>query len=169
MSHQIDENLISIRSMIESDTSTLEKILNEPEVQIYYPMSNSKEVSDALRVWHFYMRQGAVFTIEVDKVPAGLAVVYVSSYEKLKRQALFAIVIGKEYRGRGLGSKLLTHIIDKAKNQFGIKLLHLEMYEGNPAKSLYERFGFKHYGNHKRFLKDSHGVYKSKVLMELKL
>ncbi len=165
----IDEKLISIRPMMESDTPILERILNEPEVQLYYPMSNSKEVSDALRVWNFYMRQGSVFTIEVGKQPAGLAVVYVSSYEKLKRQALFAIVIGKEYRGQGLGSKLLAHIIDKAKNEFGIKLLHLEMYEGNPAKSLYERFGFKHYATHERFLKEANGTYKAKIMMELKL
>ena len=169
MSDQIDEKIISIRLMLESDTPTLERILNEPEVQLYYPMSNTREVSDALRVWHFYMRQGSVFTIEVGGQPAGLAVLYVSSYEKLKRQALFAIVIGKQYRGKGLGSKLLTYLIDKAKNQFGIKLLHLEMYEGNPAKSLYERFGFKHYASHERFLKESSGVYKAKVMMELQL
>lgn len=167
--NQIAEDRIKIRQAVEADTHALSQILNEPEVLEYYPMSNGKEVSDALRVWNFYMRQGSVFAIEVDGITAGMAVVYVNAYKKLKRQALFAIVVGKKYRGQGLGSKLLTYIIDKSKNEFGIKLLHLEMYEGNPARTLYDRFGFTLYASHKRFLKDAQGNYRSKVMMELEL
>ena len=169
MNKKFSDEEIQIRPTVEADTQALEKILNEQEVLEYYPMTNSKEVGDAIRVWQFYMRQGSVFTIHVGGMPAGMAVVYVNSYEKLKRQALFAIVIGKKYRGCGLGTKLMTFITDKAKHEFGIKLLHLEMYEGNPAQSLYERLGFEHYARHDRFLKDASGVYKSKLMMQKKL
>ncbi len=166
---KIKDEQIVIRNTVEADTMALRNILNEPEVLEFYPMSSSKEVDDAIRVWQFYMRQGSVFTVEVDGFPAGMAVVYVNNYKKLKRQALFAIVIGKKYRGKGLGTKLLTFIMDKAKNQFGIKLLHLEMYEGNPARTLYERFGFQFYAEHKKFLKEASGTYKSKIMMQLEL
>lgn len=160
---------IKIRQGVEADTPALSQILNDPEVLKYYPMSNSKEVDEALKVWNYYMRQGSVYAVDFDNQTAGLAVVYVSSYQKLKRQALFAIVIGKKFRGKGLGTKLMHHVIDEAKNKWGIKLLHLEMYEGNPARSLYDRLGFKYYAEHKRFLKDAEGNYRSKVMMQLEL
>ena len=167
--NKIENERINIRKGVEADMPALSQILNDPEVLKFYPMSNSKEVTEALKVWNYYMRQGSVYAVDIDHKTAGLAVVYVSSYKKLKRQALFAIVVGKKFRGKGVGTKLMEHIIDEAKNVWGIKLLHLEMYEGNPARSLYDRFGFKFYAEHKRFLKDAEGNYRSKVMMQLEL
>ena len=169
MTKMIEDQRITIRKMLEGDAGKLEEILNEPEVQAFYPMCNAREVTDALRIWDFYRKFGSVYTILVDECPAGFVVLYVSSYQKLRRQALFAIIVGREFRGKGLGTKLLAHVIERAKNEFGIKLLHLEMYEKNPALSLYERFGFQHYAEHKKFLKEPNGDYKSKIMMQLKL
>ena len=98
-----------------------------------------------------------------------MATIYVNSFEKLKYQSLFAIVIDKEYRGKGLGGKLLKFIMKEAFETFGIKLLHLEVYEGNPAYNLYYRCGFREYGRHDFFLKDPDGTYHSKILMQIKL
>lgn len=162
----ISADAIDIRLMQESDFTVLEAILNEPEVQTYYPMKNPREVRDALQVWRHYMKQKAVFTAEVEGKPVGMVILYVNPYKKLCRQALFAIVIGREYRGRGIGTLLMNDLIYRAKHEFGIQLLHLEMYEGNPAFSLYNRLGFKVYGEHKRFLKEGNGIYKSKIMMQ---
>ena len=52
-----------------------------------------------------------------------------------------------------------------AKEEFHIELLHLEVYEGNPAIRLYERFGFVKYGEHPHFIKEE-GRYLSKILMQ---
>lgn len=47
-----------------------------------------------------------------------------------------------EYRGKGIGQKLLKAVEEKAREE-GCCKLTLEVLEHNPAKRLYEREGFK--------------------------
>ena len=124
-----------------------------------------QEVKDALRVWQHYARHGTAYTAEYNGIPVGSANLYINTYEKLRYQSLFAIVVDKAHRGKGIGTKLLEHVIKEAK-RLGVKTLHLEVYEGNPAQRLYERMGFLRYGMHKKFLKESDGSYGNKILMQ---
>ncbi|MDR2213032.1 MAG: GNAT family N-acetyltransferase [Pseudomonadales bacterium] len=51
-----------------------------------------------------------------------------------------------EFRGRGLGTRLLRETLDAA-HASGLSRIELEVYASNqPAIHLYERFGFKHEG-----------------------
>ena len=63
----------------------------------------------------------------------------------------------------------MKYVMGQAKHTFGIQLLHLEVYEGNPAYNLYYRLGFRKYGKHEKFLKEADGSYHSKVLMQIDL
>ena len=54
-----------------------------------------------------------------------------------------------EYRGRGIGSKLLREILDEGAATKTPVTIHVEDF--NPAMRLYERLGFRRIG--------SHGVY----------
>ena len=160
---------VTVRVMCDADLFYLKKWLMDPVVLGWFPMSNINEVEDALKVWQTYARQACAFTAEVNGVPCGVVNLYVQPYEKLRYQSLFAIVVGEEHRGKGIGTKLLKHIMREAKNTFGIQLLHLEVYEGNPAYNLYYRLGFRPYGKHEKFLKEADGSYHSKVLMQIDL
>jgi RimJ/RimL family protein N-acetyltransferase len=162
------ENIV-IRNMCEADMFYLKKWLLDPVVLGWFPMTNALEVEDALKNWQIYARLGSAFTAEVDGKPAGAINLYINQYEKIKHQSLFAILVGEEYRGKGVGTKLLEFLMKVAKEKFGITLLHLEVYEGNPAYRLYKRLGFKEYGVHKKFLKEKDGSYHSKVLMQKEL
>lgn len=52
------------------------------------------------------------------------------------------VAVDASYRRRGVGARLLTHILDKGKKR-GINAFTLEVRAGNrPAVSLYEKFGF---------------------------
>lgn len=51
------------------------------------------------------------------------------------------IWVSDEHRGRGLGSRLLTDLIAQARSR-GLPGLSLSVEDGNPARVLYERFGF---------------------------
>jgi putative acetyltransferase len=86
-------------------------------------------------------------------------------YKKLAHQCLFAIIVDEQYRGKGVGTELMNALMLMAKNSFQIELLHLEVYEGNPARRLYERMGFTQYGIQRHFVKDQ-GKYLPKVLMQ---
>lgn len=160
---------VNIRVMVDADIFYLKQWLMDPVVLGWFPMSNLTEVEDALKVWQHYARQNSAFAIEMDGIPCGVANLYVQPYEKLKHQSLFAIVVGAQHRGKGIGTKLLEYVMREAKETFGIKLLHLEVYEGNPAERLYERLGFKKYGEHKKFLKEADGSYGTKILMQKEL
>ena len=115
-----------------------------------------------------YYKYHAVLTALWESVPCGIANLYLQPYKKLAHQCLFAIIVDEKYRGKGVGTRLITELMALAKERFKIELLHLEVYEGNPAIHLYERLGFTQYGIHRRFVKDG-DRYLSKILMQKSL
>ncbi|HSX04724.1 MAG TPA: GNAT family protein, partial [Rhabdochlamydiaceae bacterium] len=55
-----------------------------------------------------------------------------------------------------------------AKEKFNIELLHLEVYEHNPAVRLYKRLGFKEFGIQRHFIKED-DKYVGKIYMQRNL
>ena len=167
---EYSEESVTIRNLEDSDAEYLSQYLMEPEVLRYYPMSNMAEVQESIKIWKQYGRRGNAFTAEVNYKPAGMAIIYVNTFQKLSRQCLFAIVVGDKYRGKGVGTKLMKHLMHKAKHDFGVYNLHLEVYDGNPAISLYKRLGFTEYGVHEKFMREQTSDRKrKKIMMEIDL
>lgn len=161
--------MITIRPAVDSDQKYLVEWLLQPGVLDWFPLADLREIEDAARIWVSYIKFGpAVLTALWDGVPCGIANLYLQPYKKLAHQSLFAIVVDEKYRGKNVGTLLMAELMKNAKEIFNIELLHLEVYEGNPAIRLYERLGFTAYGTHPHFIKDQ-GVYKSKILMQKRL
>lgn len=160
------ENNICIRFGKKEDEPHMVRWLMEPGVLRWFPMSDLREVQDSSRIWFSYAEQKAVITAVVDGVICGSAILYISPFKKLSHQCLFAIIVDKEYRGKKIGTRLLTELLTLAKKRFSIELLHLEVYKENPAINLYKRMGFSEYGIHKNFLKESDGSYRDKIFMQ---
>ena len=159
---------LEVRFAVEDDREYLLKWLLDPTVLEYFPMIDKREVLEAIRVWMSYIKKGAVLTVLCDKTPCGIANLYIQSCQKLAHQCLFAIIVDKDYRGKGVGSFLLKEVIRVAREKFHIELLHLEVYENNPALFWYKRLGFREYGYHKNFIKHE-GKYYHKVMMQKSL
>ena len=159
---------ISVRLGEESDQKFLEGWLSQKGVLQWFPLSDAREIEDAARIWVSYSKQGAVLVASWDGVPCGIANLYLQPFKKLSHQCLFAIIVDDDHRGKGVGTYLLTKLIEMAKEKFAIELLHLEVYEGNPAIGLYQRFGFSEYGKQRHFIKDA-GTYTSKIFMQKRL
>jgi ribosomal protein S18 acetylase RimI-like enzyme len=51
------------------------------------------------------------------------------------------IAVAPEYRGQGVGAKLLAYLLAEAKNRY--KAISLSVSPKNPALRLYQRFGFE--------------------------
>ena len=85
---------------------------------------------------------GAVGVCDVERRSPGS---YVSHRGEL------GIAIRKEFRGKGVGTELLRCTLEKCRGRFDV--IELRVFSINPAKKLYERFGFRSYGH------DSNGVY----------
>lgn len=153
------------RTTEDQDSPELTEWLLEPDVMQWFPMIDRREVEDAVRIWVGFSKIGSAISVLADGKLCGMANLYIQPYEKLKHTCLFSIIVAKEYRGMGVGAALLREIMKLAKEKFHIEILHLEVYQGNPARKLYERLGFREFGKHPHFLKEN-GKYTQKIFMQ---
>ena len=160
--------MITIRPGEDADQKLLVEWLLQPGVLVGFPLSDLREVEDAARLWVSYAKRGAVLTALSDGTPCGIAVLYLHPHQKLAHQCLFAIIVDERHRNKGVGRKLLEALIELGRTQFHLELLHLEVYEDNPAIHLYERMGFERYGFQRHFVKDN-GRYIGKIMMQRRL
>lgn len=161
--------VVQIRETNEKDAPYLEEWLLQPGVLRGFPMIDQREVEDAVRLWGEYSKKGASITALYKKKPCGCANLYIQNVEKLKHQCLFVIIVDEKYRGKGVGTILMKSLEKRAKEKFGIEMMHLEVYAENPAIRLYERLGYVKYGVHERYLKEPDGKCYDKILMQKSL
>lgn len=77
----------------------------------------------------------------------GVADVYLK--DKIENHiGVFGITIKKEWRGKGIGRKLMKQTLNEAiKSINGLKIIELGVFANNPiAKKMYEKMGFVEYG-----------------------
>ncbi|MBS0606542.1 MAG: GNAT family N-acetyltransferase [Parachlamydiales bacterium] len=159
---------LSIRLTRLEDAPPLMQWLMDPKILSWFPMIDAREVEDAVRIWIGYSRIEAALTAEWNGEPCGMANLYIQPYKKLMHTCLFSIIVKENMRGKGIGSALLKQLMKHAKEKFKIEILHLEVYDGNPARRLYERHGFKPFGKQVHFIKEN-GKYLGKTMMQMQL
>jgi GNAT superfamily N-acetyltransferase len=147
------------------DAPFLLEWLSDPDVLRWFPMYDAREIEDAVRIWVGHTKIEAGLTALWDGVPCAMANLYIQPYQKQMHTCLFSIIVKGSMRGQGIGKYLLEELIKYAKERFKIEILHLEVYEGNPARRLYERLGFKEFGRQNHFIKEN-GKYSAKVFMQ---
>ncbi len=159
---------LSIRLTCLDDAPALMQWLMDPKILSWFPMIDAREVEDAVKIWIGYSRIEAGLTAEWNGEPCGMANLYIQPYKKLMHTCLFSIIVKENMRGKGIGGALLKELMKHAKEKFKIEILHLEVYEGNPAYKLYERLGFKAFGLQLHFIKEN-GKYLGKTFMQKQL
>lgn len=156
---------LEIRYTISSDAEYLKSWLMDPETSCWFPMYDEMEIEDAVIRWIAFSRYHCSLTITKDGVPCGIATLYLQPYRRLAHQCEFGIVVDKKYRNLKIGSYLMSSLIDLAKNRFKIELMHLQVYENNPAINFYTRFGFKEFGRQNHWAKEEKR-YAGRIFME---
>lgn len=69
---------------------------------------------------------------------------------RIRHRAELAISVKKAYWRQGIGSKLMTALIEYGR-KFGVDSIFLEVKADNErAKAMYLKFGFEHFGTYKR-------------------
>jgi ribosomal protein S18 acetylase RimI-like enzyme len=62
------------------------------------------------------------------------------------------LLIARGYRGKGIGTSLMAHVLEKCRGKF--ELIELSVFSDNePAKRLYTKFGFEVCGHFERRIK----------------
>ncbi len=162
---QIQTEGVSLRYTLPEDGVALTHWLNQPGVAHAFPMTDPREVEDSAKHWIGFSRLRSSLTAVHNEQPIGIATLCLMPYQTLSHQCLLSIVVDEAWRGKGVGTLLMNNILHLAKNYFRIEVVYLEVYEGNPAISLYQRFGFQVIGNQKHFMKKG-DRYVAKIIME---
>lgn len=157
---------IDIRYTEPGDAKFLKEWLLDPEVSRWFPMADEVEIDDAVNRWIGFYRYRCSLTAVYQGNPVALSTLYLQPYKKLAHQCEFGIIVAPDFRGNKIGTEILNNLIYLAKEKFGIELLHLQVYEGNPATRLYERMGFKEFGKQTSWIKEKEGHYTGRVFME---
>lgn len=162
-------NGLIIQETREEDKEVLRHFwASEPEVLNWFPMVNEREIDDSVRIWMGFALKGGGLTAVFEGKVCGMAVLNFNPYLRLKHNCLISIIVGNGFRGKGIGSVLLKALESLALEK-EIDLLHLEVYDENPAKRLYERFGYVSFGGQSHFSKEAIGHYRGKTMMEKRL
>lgn len=162
--HTKDE--IDIRYSDLSDGRYLKEWLTDPTIRRWFPILDEPEIDDAVQRWIGFSRYKCSLTALYQGVPCGISTLYLQPYRKLAHQCEFGIIVGSDYRGKGIGTQLMRNIEYLAKDKFHIELLHLQVYIDNPAIHLYERMGFKEFGRQTHWIKEVDGTYTGRIFME---
>jgi len=91
---------------------------------------------------------GIKIIAEYDGKKVGRAYLYLMKNDLHKRPFGFMedVFVNEDYRGKGVGKRLVNEIIEKAKENDCYKLVCTSRYEREKVHKLYEKFGFKDYG-----------------------
>ena len=91
---------------------------------------------------------GVKVTAEIDGKEVGRAYLYLMNNDLHKRPFGFMedVFVNEDCRGKGVGKKLVTEVIEKAKENDCYKLVCTSRYGKEKVHMLYEKLGFKDYG-----------------------
>ncbi len=156
---------LEVRYTQPSDAHYLKSWLADPDGGRWFPIDGDQELDDAVLRWISFQRYHCSITVLKEGVPCGIATLYLQPYAKLAHQCEFGIIIGKQYRGQYVGRYLMSCLIHLAKEKFGIEILHLTVYEDNPAIEFYHKFGFVEFGRQVDWIKEKEGYF-GRVFMQ---
>lgn len=160
-----DLSKLTIRLTEEQDAAYIKKWLSASNIMQWFPLQDEKEIDDAVRIWISYVKNKSSLTALWDGVPCGAAVLNLQAFGKLAHTCLLTIIVEESKRGLGIGTVLLEELEKLARNEFHLDILHLEVYEDNPAIKLYQRMGFATYGRHEHFTREG-DRYRAKIFMQ---
>jgi len=72
----------------------------------------------------------------------GRGIGYLTPHVPKNAYYLMFLTVAEAGRNQGIGRRLLDNAFERARTA-GLKSVHLDIYEGNPARRLYERAGMK--------------------------
>jgi ribosomal-protein-alanine N-acetyltransferase len=97
-----------------------------------------------------------------------LAAGFILSRTSLDEEELLLFAVSPEFRGRGLGTKMLELLYLNCRAR-GVTHIHLEMRRGNPAESLYRSHGFEPVGQRPNYYRTSSGLRIDAISFRLSL
>ena len=89
---------------------------------------------------------GKLFVLRVDGKVAGMAnaLITISTAEGERALLLEDVIVQREYRGGGLGRRLIEHVLEWAKRRGMVRVTLLTDRNNQAALDFYSKLGFEH-------------------------
>jgi L-phenylalanine/L-methionine N-acetyltransferase len=147
---------ITIRRVRTSDAEGLAELMADPGVyggllQLPYPSTEGWRAR--LAEWESPGRQDLMLVADANGRIVGSAGLHPASPSLRRRHALMlGISVAADCRRQGVGSRLMTALLDAADRWLGCLRVELNVYTDNAAAiALYRKFGFEHEGTHRAY------------------
>jgi len=154
-----------IRFSTMEDAFWLEKWLLSPGMLHWFPMTDGKELQEAVQNWIGFSRFNASLTALIDNIPCGIGTLFLMPYRKVAHECLFKLVVDPEKQRHGIGNSLIKNLMHLAKNRFRLEFMQTDIVEGNPIMHLLKNNGFEEILKQDKFFKED-GKYYARHLME---
>lgn len=132
-----------------------EQLTLDQETEYLSKLLKKIQENTAVQILAFYQNK----LIAITEISLGIGVE--------KHVGTFGITVAYEFRGLGIGKKMMQSVLDKAKSLSGLKIITLGCFSDNEvAQKMYEDFGFKKFGSlpggvmHKEHFDDHIYMYK---------
>lgn len=156
---------LDIRYTEVTDAPYLRDWLLDPHVQKWFPVSELREIEDAVQCWMGFCRHCSSLTATLQGVPCAIGTLFLMPYRKVSHHCMFKMVVNPKFHRQGIGYELLKNLKYLAKRYFHLELIHIEVFEGNPIIHLLKKLDFHEFARQERFVK-SEGNYLSRILYE---
>ncbi|KPK33548.1 MAG: hypothetical protein AMS24_00715 [Chlamydiae bacterium SM23_39] len=156
---------LDIRYSFLSDGQYLRKWLKNEEDMRWYPVTDIKEMEDMAANWIGFSKFRASLTSVLKNEVCGIGTLFLMPYKKVAHQCMFYMIVGQEFRRRGIGSSLLKNIINLAKNYFHLESIYAEIFEKAPIIRLIEKLEFVPIVYQDKYVKQN-GEYVGRVLYQ---
>ncbi|PID67107.1 MAG: N-acetyltransferase [Fusobacteriales bacterium] len=155
---------LNIRKMKLDDWGEVSKIYDEGiKTNIATFQENVPKYED----WDFsHLNEFRYVGIIDEKIVGWVALSPISSRAVYLGVVELSIYISENFRGLGIGKKLVDYIIEKTENN-NVWTIQSSIIEENSASiELHKKCGFRMVGYRERIAKDKNGVWKNTILME---
>lgn len=156
---------LDVRYTTLEDTPYLREWLLSPGTLHWFPMSEEKELEDAIQCWIGFSRWSSSLTVIHEGEPCAIGTLFLMPYLKVAHHCLFKIIVNPKLRRKGIGTMLLKNLKHLAKTYFRLHLMHIEVYEGNPILELLKKSDFHEFARQEHFVKEG-DRYFARILME---
>jgi ribosomal-protein-alanine N-acetyltransferase len=127
------------------DMKDLDEVLSIETSGSVAPWSRNMFVDEMRNAFAF------CFVVKKEDLPTQPVVGFISFRNMAEESELLKICVHPDYRGRGIGKKLMKFYMDFSR-EMGIKTFYLEVYSSNhPAIYLYQLFSYRPSGMRKKF------------------
>ena len=104
-----------IRYTYVTDISYLRQWIRSPGMLQWFPMTEEKEVEDALQCWIGFCRWSCSITATVNHIPCGIGTLFLMPYKKVAHHCLFKVIVDPNFQKKGIGNALIRNLKHLAK------------------------------------------------------